>query len=312
MAPSNIPPPLPPTVEEAYRRKCVQLKQRTKEVENANEAAHLRLNRMKRQVEKMRLERAFLLEQLARRTSTNVEDSEGSPSPPPTPKDKPLRTKRGHRKGSLLATGNNTMETPPPPGGHVISGLSAPPNLLTAQNLRVATHSPSSDAFSHSHADNLAAKSANGGGTGSANGKQQGGPKKGAFELYAEERRPGLLEKAAADEDVDEDDDAAARRTHVEDELSRGWQDLSEDARGKYQDLADKQRDRSSVKKEDAPPRSSHGGGDRRSSSSAKPTTAPQAGAAAEDTPTATQDEDVEMGNYNDSDQETQGEKQDE
>jgi hypothetical protein len=32
----------------------------------------------------MRLERAFLLEQLAKRTSTNVEDSEGSPSPPPT------------------------------------------------------------------------------------------------------------------------------------------------------------------------------------------------------------------------------------
>jgi hypothetical protein len=83
-ASASIPPPLPPTVEEAYRRKCVQLKHRTKEVENANDAAHLRLNRMKRQVEKMRLERAFLLEQLARRTSTNVEDSEGSPSPPPT------------------------------------------------------------------------------------------------------------------------------------------------------------------------------------------------------------------------------------
>ncbi|OIW33389.1 hypothetical protein CONLIGDRAFT_628275 [Coniochaeta ligniaria NRRL 30616] len=83
-ASAGIPPPLPPTVEEAYRRKCIQLKHRTKEVENANDAAHLRLNRVKRQVEKMRLERAFLLEQLARRTSTNVEDSEGSPSPPPT------------------------------------------------------------------------------------------------------------------------------------------------------------------------------------------------------------------------------------
>lgn len=81
---ASIPPPLPPTVEEAYRRKCVQLKHRTKEVENANDAAHLRLNRIKRQIEKMRLERAFLLEQLSRRTSTNVEDSEGSPSPPPT------------------------------------------------------------------------------------------------------------------------------------------------------------------------------------------------------------------------------------
>jgi non-histone protein 10 len=77
-------PTLAPSVEEAYRRKCIQLKQRTREVEEANDAARLRLNRLKRQVEKLRLERAFLLEQLAKRTSTNVEDSDGSPSPPPT------------------------------------------------------------------------------------------------------------------------------------------------------------------------------------------------------------------------------------
>lgn len=79
-----IPPSLPPSVEEAYRRKCVQLKNRTNEVEEANDAARLRLTRIKRQVEKMRIERAFLLEQLSKRTSANVEDSEGSPSPPPT------------------------------------------------------------------------------------------------------------------------------------------------------------------------------------------------------------------------------------
>lgn len=79
-----IPPSLPPSVEEAYRRKCVQLKHRTNEVEEANDAARLRLTRIKRQVEKLRVERAFLLEQLSKRTSANVEDSEGSPSPPPT------------------------------------------------------------------------------------------------------------------------------------------------------------------------------------------------------------------------------------
>jgi hypothetical protein len=81
---SAVPPSLPPSVEEAYRRKCIQLKNRTNEVEEANDAARLRLARIKRQVEKLRIERAFLLEQLAKRTSTNVEDSEGSPSPPPT------------------------------------------------------------------------------------------------------------------------------------------------------------------------------------------------------------------------------------
>lgn len=78
------PPSLPPTVEEAYRRKCVQLKQRTKEIEDENDAYRLRLARLKRQIQKSRLERAFLLEQISKRTSTNVEDSEGSPSPPPT------------------------------------------------------------------------------------------------------------------------------------------------------------------------------------------------------------------------------------
>lgn len=82
--PASVPSPLPPSVEEAYRRKCLQLKNRTNEVEDANDAARLRLARIKRQVEKLRIERAFLLEQLAKRTSTNVEDSEGSPSPPPT------------------------------------------------------------------------------------------------------------------------------------------------------------------------------------------------------------------------------------
>ena len=61
-----------------------QLKHRLNEIEEANDASRVRLVRMQRAIEKMRLERAFLLEQLAKRTSTNVEDSEGSPSPPPT------------------------------------------------------------------------------------------------------------------------------------------------------------------------------------------------------------------------------------
>jgi len=78
------PPALPPTVEEAYRRKCIQLKERSKEIEDENDAYRLRLARLKRQIQKCRLERAFLLEQIAKRTSTNVEDSDGSPSPPPT------------------------------------------------------------------------------------------------------------------------------------------------------------------------------------------------------------------------------------
>lgn len=62
----------------------MELKQRSKEVDDVNDATRLRISRLKRQVDKLRVERAFLLEQLAKRTSTNVEDSDGSPSPPPT------------------------------------------------------------------------------------------------------------------------------------------------------------------------------------------------------------------------------------
>ena len=82
--PGTVPPTLPPSVEVAYRRKCIQLKQRMNEVEEANDASRQRIVRMERSIQKMRLEHAFLLEQLSKRTSTNVEDSEGSPSPPPT------------------------------------------------------------------------------------------------------------------------------------------------------------------------------------------------------------------------------------
>ncbi|KAI9843607.1 MAG: hypothetical protein M1837_006189 [Sclerophora amabilis] len=92
------PAPLPPSVEQSYRQKCIDLKRRMAEVDESNDTFRLRKVRLNRGIVKLRLERAFLLEQLAMRTSRNVEDSEGSPSPPPTPKEKPLRTKRGHRR----------------------------------------------------------------------------------------------------------------------------------------------------------------------------------------------------------------------
>ncbi|KAI1354539.1 hypothetical protein F5Y01DRAFT_253869 [Xylaria sp. FL0043] len=114
MAPQNShPPSLPPTVEEAYRRKCIQLKERSKEIEDENDAYRLRLSRLKRQIQKLRLERALLLDQISKRTSTNVEDSEGSPSPPPTPQDKPLRTKRGHQSQKEQGRAVNGAAKPP-------------------------------------------------------------------------------------------------------------------------------------------------------------------------------------------------------
>ncbi|EGY20602.1 uncharacterized protein VDAG_10231 [Verticillium dahliae VdLs.17] len=174
--PTAIPPALPPSVEEAYRRKCIQLKQRTSEVEDENDATRVRLARIRRQVEKMRLERAMLLEQLTRRTSTNVEDSDGSPSPPPTPKEKPLRTKRGHRKPSLLADID------------AAATKSAAASPLVNQH--PATQSPSSEAFSHAqgNADSAAAAA-----PATTNGVSKP-PKRpaSAFDMYCEESRPAL------------------------------------------------------------------------------------------------------------------------
>ncbi|KAI2613291.1 hypothetical protein GGR54DRAFT_616070 [Hypoxylon sp. NC1633] len=207
MAPQNSnPPSLPPTVEEAYRRKCIQLKQRTKEIEEESQAYRLRIHRLQRQIQKQRLERAFLLEQIAKRTSTNVEDSEGSPSPPPTPKDKPLRIKKGHRKPSLLPVHE--------PGA-------ATNAAFISQNL--TTLSPSSDAFSHSQLDSL--KDHGRGANGVA--KRPKRPSN-AFEIYCNDNRPILQ--------AQNKDKIAAGEFRLEEELARGWKDLPEKEKDEFED----------------------------------------------------------------------------
>lgn len=77
-------PPLPASVEESYRQKCIDLKKRINEIESSNDVLVVRVQRAKRGIQRMRLERAFLLQQLEQRTDPKVDDSEGSPSPPPT------------------------------------------------------------------------------------------------------------------------------------------------------------------------------------------------------------------------------------
>lgn len=65
-------------MEKAYYRKCIELKRRLNEVEAANDEAKLRRVRLDRGIMKMRLERAYLLEELRKRMEANVEESEGS------------------------------------------------------------------------------------------------------------------------------------------------------------------------------------------------------------------------------------------
>lgn len=77
--------PLAPSVEKAYYRKCIELKRRMNEIQEANDAARLRKIRLERAILKMRFERAMMLEQLAKRMDYTAEGSEASEgSPPPT------------------------------------------------------------------------------------------------------------------------------------------------------------------------------------------------------------------------------------
>lgn len=95
VAAGNVPPPLPPSVEAAYKKKCIELKRRLIEVDEDNDAKRLRIARLHRGIRKMRLERAYLLEALAKRQKKNGssvdgfpvaydEESEGSSEGPPT------------------------------------------------------------------------------------------------------------------------------------------------------------------------------------------------------------------------------------
>jgi hypothetical protein len=99
---------LPPSVESAYYRKCIDLRRRINDIEESNDSTRQRILRLNRGVQKMRLERAFLLEQLNKHMEYNPDDSDRSSSPPPTPTDKPLRSKRSHLRKAT-----------PPPGGIV-------------------------------------------------------------------------------------------------------------------------------------------------------------------------------------------------
>ncbi|KAJ4145046.1 hypothetical protein LMH87_003908 [Akanthomyces muscarius] len=269
MAPQTaIPPSLPPSVEEAYRRKCVQLKHRTNEVEEANDAARLRLTRIKRQVEKLRIERAFLLEQLSKRTSANVEDSEGSPSPPPTvrvtfdavPKEKPLRTKRGHRKVSTIA--EDGKEDPGPESPTQEAGARGTKRAKTANGVRKSKKSTGIKA---------------------------------AFDLYCDETRP-ILEAKNADD------------MNIEEELVKGWEDLAEVDKESYQRKADNAAAKDSQDKEGSPSADAAPGKEAHDEKDddKDEDKDDDKGDDGDDNKGDGEDEDVEMANYDTEDQETQ------
>ncbi|KAH7125498.1 hypothetical protein B0J11DRAFT_614863 [Dendryphion nanum] len=132
---------LPPSVEVAYYRKCIELRRRIHDIEENNDGTRLRIKRLHRAITKMRLERAFLLEQLHRNMEYNIDDSDRSSSPPPTPTDKPLRSKRSHRQKT------------PPQGGSQLSlpggtGQQASPTSSAHQPILPTSLNPMSSAQS--------------------------------------------------------------------------------------------------------------------------------------------------------------------
>lgn len=71
--------------EAKYRKKCRDLKRRINEIELHNESLVIKLARTKRYIQRVRLERAFLLEKLEENTPRRAPGSDGTPSPPASP-----------------------------------------------------------------------------------------------------------------------------------------------------------------------------------------------------------------------------------
>ncbi|GAD94542.1 hypothetical protein AOR_1_806014 [Paecilomyces variotii No. 5] len=74
---TSVPPPNPPSVEAAYKRKCIALKKRLNEIEAENELMRVRNQRGLKYVQKMRLESCILLERLAKVTGMQDEAQAG-------------------------------------------------------------------------------------------------------------------------------------------------------------------------------------------------------------------------------------------
>jgi hypothetical protein len=78
---SSIPPANPPSVEIAYKRKCIALKKRLAEVEAENEIMRTRNRRGSQYIQKMRLETCMLLERLTKVTGMADEAKAGANNP---------------------------------------------------------------------------------------------------------------------------------------------------------------------------------------------------------------------------------------
>jgi hypothetical protein len=150
-APSHAQKDLPPSVEAAYYRKCIDLRRRITDISDSNDLHRLRILRQTRGVNKLRLERAFLLEQINKHMEYNADDSDRSSSLPPSPTEKPLRSKRGGRKGTpekvMMRSALSTPDAAPsyfaaPDGGVPVNGMPTLPPLHSLPALQPLSRGP--------------------------------------------------------------------------------------------------------------------------------------------------------------------------
>jgi len=104
---------LPPSVEAAYYRKCIELKRRVNEIESNNDKMRTSIERSHRACDKLRLERNVLIAEITRQTAQKETGSQKSESPPPTPQEKPTRTKRSRKQGTPTVDGSAAAATSP-------------------------------------------------------------------------------------------------------------------------------------------------------------------------------------------------------
>ncbi|KAJ5375744.1 hypothetical protein N7517_007750 [Penicillium concentricum] len=173
--PSSIPPANPPSVEIAYKRKCIALKKRLAEVEAENEIMRTRNHRGSQYIKKMRLETCMLLERLTKVTGMADEAKTGAANPelraraaaimntgaqggsgalleddtegssdeqPRTPEERPLRVKRSRKSNAAGIEGQD--DDLPAHDGHPESADpagAALPRLAPAPTQESLTHS---------------------------------------------------------------------------------------------------------------------------------------------------------------------------
>ncbi|KAH8150333.1 uncharacterized protein LAJ45_05544 [Morchella importuna] len=209
-------PTLPNSVEQSYRQKCIELKKRINEIESSNDILVVRIQRARRGIQRMRLERAFLLQQLEHRTDPRVEDSDGSPSPPPTPKEKPLRIKRARKDPPPLDSPMRQVSPSPGPSRDDGEGY----NFVISTTFN-QTHPGETDSPGPGTMTTLPVAVPK---TGKGS-RSKGGPKRppNAYMIFCEKERDAVRERESKKEGFD-----------MHKALAQAWRDLKADGQKPY------------------------------------------------------------------------------